>query len=209
MSSQKRSVGRPRKETLAQGALSSREMILAAAAHLFAERGFEAASLDLIAGRAGYSMGAIYHHFAGKPDLLVAVVDYALQLHDFPTAVDGEPADIEEWLKFAQVYLDPKNRQLRRLVGEIHAAADRYPEMADRLVMFSARVTGDIIRSIDAAKAKGLIASTTDSTNTARMFMVNCAGLVHIEAIYPATMGDPAWAKFVLDSLRSVLGIER
>lgn len=202
----KRVVGRPRKGENREGAPSSRDQIAAAAADVFAERGFEGASLDVIAERAGFSMGAIYHHFAGKPDLLIAVVDYALRSHDFPSAADGQPVEILEWLNFPQVYLDPANKQLRRLAAEIHTAASRYPDVATLLSAFSGGVTADIVRSIDAAKRLGLIAPAVESENTARMFMVNCVGLVHIDTFYPALLGDPSWTEFVLKSLRSVLG---
>jgi AcrR family transcriptional regulator len=51
----------------------TRDALLDAAAKVFAERGFQGASLDEIAATAGYTRGAIYKHFADKEDLLHAV----------------------------------------------------------------------------------------------------------------------------------------
>jgi AcrR family transcriptional regulator len=53
----------------------TRDALVDAAAEVFAERGFEGASLDEIAETAGYTRGAIYKHFDGKEDLFFAVND--------------------------------------------------------------------------------------------------------------------------------------
>lgn len=53
----------------------TRSVLLDAAEEVFAEKGFMAASLDDIAGAAGYTKGAIYKHFATKEDLFLAVSD--------------------------------------------------------------------------------------------------------------------------------------
>lgn len=46
-----------------------------AAAAVFAEQGFHAASVQQIARRAGFTTGAIYSHFGGKDDLFLAVFE--------------------------------------------------------------------------------------------------------------------------------------
>lgn len=55
-------------------ASAQREHILDAAATVFTERGFDRATTKLIAAEAGLSEGALYHHFRGKRDLLVGVL---------------------------------------------------------------------------------------------------------------------------------------
>ncbi len=55
------------------------EAILAAAAEEFAERGYEAASLNRIIERAGSSKGSVYYYFDDKADLLRTVVERALE----------------------------------------------------------------------------------------------------------------------------------
>src|SRR5271155_4078840 len=49
--------------------------ILAGARALFAERGFEATSIDDIALAAGVTKGAVYHHFPSKEAIFVEVLD--------------------------------------------------------------------------------------------------------------------------------------
>jgi TetR/AcrR family transcriptional regulator len=54
------------------------ERILDAAEEVFAERGFDAASLGDVADRVGIRPQAIYNHFAGKRDLYAAVLERLL-----------------------------------------------------------------------------------------------------------------------------------
>ncbi|MEU5272146.1 TetR/AcrR family transcriptional regulator [Streptomyces hygroscopicus] len=51
-----------------------RRRLLAAAAQSFAERGYEDSNLDDIAYAAGFTKGAIYSNFSGKPELFGAVL---------------------------------------------------------------------------------------------------------------------------------------
>ena len=51
----------------------TRDLLVDAAAQVFARRGFEAAALEEIAEVAGYSRGAIYKNFGGKEELFLAV----------------------------------------------------------------------------------------------------------------------------------------
>ncbi|QKW39225.1 helix-turn-helix transcriptional regulator [Actinomadura sp. NAK00032] len=53
----------------------TRTALLAAAERLWAERGIHGASLDDIAAAAGLTKGAVYSNFAGKTDLLLALME--------------------------------------------------------------------------------------------------------------------------------------
>ena len=52
-----------------------REQLINVGRTVFAERGFEAASVEEIADRAGVSKPVVYEHFAGKEGLYAVVVD--------------------------------------------------------------------------------------------------------------------------------------
>ncbi|HEY0825437.1 MAG TPA: TetR/AcrR family transcriptional regulator [Ramlibacter sp.] len=60
---------------------STRERLLEAATRVFLERGFDAASMDLVRAEAGVSNGSLYHHFPTKAQLADAL--YADVLRDF------------------------------------------------------------------------------------------------------------------------------
>jgi AcrR family transcriptional regulator len=63
---------RPRREAV-------RRRLLDAAVRVFAERGFDAASLDQVAARAGFTKGAVYSNFASKDELFFALMDDQIQ----------------------------------------------------------------------------------------------------------------------------------
>lgn len=52
-----------------------REKLVAAAAQVFAEKGYDGAGVAEIARRAGYTTGAIYGRFTGKAQLLLAAIE--------------------------------------------------------------------------------------------------------------------------------------
>ena len=64
--------GRSRREARKE---ETRAELIGAAARVFAHRGFHGASMQEIAREAGWTTGAIYHHFAGKEDLFLAVFE--------------------------------------------------------------------------------------------------------------------------------------
>ncbi len=68
----------PRKSTArsrAEAKQETRAALVSAATRLFAERGFDAPSLDDICERAGYTRGAFYVHFRDRDALVTAVMD--------------------------------------------------------------------------------------------------------------------------------------
>lgn len=66
----------------------TRDRILASAARVFGQKGFERSSLDEVAADAGMTKGAIYWHFKSKNDLFFALLDQRFQLHTSPLMVD-------------------------------------------------------------------------------------------------------------------------
>ena len=56
-----------------------REQLVGVARSLFAERGYEATSIEEIAERAGVSKPVVYQHFGGKEGLYAVVVDREVQ----------------------------------------------------------------------------------------------------------------------------------
>ncbi len=59
------------------------EEILEAAAHLFAQSGYDGAGMKEIASRAGISVGMLYNHFEGKEDIFRALLErYVNGIHE-------------------------------------------------------------------------------------------------------------------------------
>lgn len=75
-----------------------RRQLLDAAAGLFSERGFHAASMREVARAAGMLPGSIYYHFASKEELLLAV--YAEGVRRIAARVDAAvAAETEPWAR--------------------------------------------------------------------------------------------------------------
>lgn len=139
-----------------------RRHLLELATDLFAERGFEAASMDELARRAGVSKPVIYDQFGSKQGLLVAVIE-ALGItlnEDVAAAVGGrsEPAELLEagslaffrsvgerratWsMAFGAVRsLDASSRAAAEKIAEIRARQDG---LVSTVILASARALGD------------------------------------------------------------------
>ena len=84
----------------------TRERIVAAAVALFAERGFDATSVNEVVLRAGVAKGALYHHFASKDDLLYEV---------YRELVDRQLAGLREILGRGRAPADT----LRQLIADL------------------------------------------------------------------------------------------
>ncbi len=80
---------------------AKRRQILAGARRVFAELGFERASVDVIASRAGVSKATIYKHYDDKRALFLACVEQdAEEMRARLSACAGEPAgDVEQTLQ--------------------------------------------------------------------------------------------------------------
>lgn len=64
-----------KRKTQAERREETREQVLAAAARVFATRGFHGTSLEAIAEEAGFSRGAVYYNFADKEELFLELLD--------------------------------------------------------------------------------------------------------------------------------------
>lgn len=87
----------------------TRERILRAAFQLFHEQGFHATGVATIVREAGINPGSLYHFFAGKDQLLLQVLEFAVRYLD--------PA-----------VMDPVERQTADPIERIFALLDRYRE---------------------------------------------------------------------------------
>jgi AcrR family transcriptional regulator len=80
---------RTRREEYAE---ATYEALLDSAAACFMESGFAATSLDAVARRARVTKGAIYHHFASKRDLFMAVLERQEEISSRTTLEAGSAA---------------------------------------------------------------------------------------------------------------------
>ena len=73
----------PRRLTRAESATVTRERLLAVAADLFSDVGYQAASVEAVVAVAGFTRGAFYAHFVDKADVFITLLE------------EGRRADLE------------------------------------------------------------------------------------------------------------------
>lgn len=133
--SQLRSAGPPDAQT-PDVDLSPRERIIAAARHLFGEKGFHNATTAELATAAAVSTGQIYRHFDGKADIVLAIVegtvrDRVAQMNEIFDAVErGDCTLLGALRSIIEISLAPDDVSLSY---EITAEAVRNPQVAERL----------------------------------------------------------------------------
>ena len=128
----------------------SRTAILDAALELFSHRGYGATSMRDIAGKAGVSTGSVYHHFADKEAIFLALLEQfkaVTERPDFPINVVLERGDfihdltalgeaarevLSRWRPYlALFYVDAvefDGRHIQRFYGDL---AQRFEQFAD------------------------------------------------------------------------------
>jgi AcrR family transcriptional regulator len=104
-----------------------REQLLEIGRSLFADRGFDATSVEEIAARAGVSKPVVYEHFGGKEGLYAVVVDREMRtLLDLVTSAltGGHPRELLEQAAFALLdYVENYSDGFRILVRDSPVAA--------------------------------------------------------------------------------------
>ena len=192
--------GRPRLDDQTPGQPTTRDRILEAAAELFAERGFASASMSAIAEQADLTTGALYGHFEGKAELLLAVVERALlelpmtQLLEVP---DRPVADAAFLPRMASEYAAPQLGRLRRLAVEVNTAAGRDKRVAELVSDSNLRVARGVRAVLDQALGPVASSNAKDRDYAARMMLVVVMGLQHLDTLDPALIGDPDWIRYL------------
>src|SRR5262245_48152195 len=103
-------------------AAQRREQLIAIGRQLFAERGFDATSIEEIASRARVSKPVVYEHFGGKEGLYAVVVDREVRalLNRLSTALTGgQPHELLAQAVLALLgYIEEETDGFRVLVRE-------------------------------------------------------------------------------------------
>jgi AcrR family transcriptional regulator len=113
----------PPSSSVAQRAEATRKALIDAARHLFVERGYHDTSTEEIVALAGVgTRGALYHHFADKRALFVAVfeaVEEDLVVAAGAQLVEGPPLDVlrNGLLGFLDASLTPEVQRILLLDG--------------------------------------------------------------------------------------------
>jgi AcrR family transcriptional regulator len=170
--------------------IDTRQRLLDAAADVFAERGYEGATLADIARKAGFTTGAIYSRFRDKAELLLAVVERILaSLQD--AAV--EAATGNDLGAVASRLTDAESGAMRSLVLEAHVAARRNPAVGEVLRRFQSERLDALTRAVKEAQAAGDVDPSVDANAVATLFMAIPLGLVLLDTAGVDLPSGSAW----------------
>src|SRR5512138_2574476 len=157
-----------------------RRKILAGAREVFAEQGFERASVDVIAARAGVSKATVYNHFADKQALFVAaVVEATDELRaSLAACVDCPGGDVERALqamgeKIMTLWLAPPVAALYR---QAIAEAARLPEIGRMVYEQGTKALQDAVAANLARWAEAGAIRIEDPVSAAVTFIALCHG---------------------------------
>lgn len=124
--------------TRAEKKAATRAGLLEAAAEVFSQRGFQAASVDQVAEAAGFTKGAVYAHFDSKEDLFLAMLDerFAERLAALREVLADEHDPGEQAREAGEGFMDYIDADPRwtPLFFEFWAHAVRHPDVAAQLV---------------------------------------------------------------------------
>ena len=121
--------------------MTTKEKILDEALTLFAEKGYDGTSMDLIAERVGIKGPSLYKHYKGKEEILNALIDAAEERYEeyfgSEKNIGKLPDNMEEFVqvtmgKIAFTMRDPMIRRIRMFLVQEQFRNDRLAEITTR-----------------------------------------------------------------------------
>ena len=148
----------------------TRARLVAAAAEVFGEKGYDRATVHEIARRAGFTTGVIYGRFRGKAELLLAAIE-AQSDDEFEqlfaeNRFEGEVTDILTTVGSHLVTEEFDSGQA--LLLEAFVAARRDPEVAGMLRRVIEARTASLTALVEEAKRTGSIDPALDTLSIVR-----------------------------------------
>lgn len=176
---------------------SSRRALIDAAVEEFAEKGYEATKVSDIAERAGVTTGALYAHFEGKLDLLMATLGM-VSVGDFWQRI-GAVAQMP-WREARQALSrswaeQPDQRAL--LLLDTIVLARRDEEVAATIRAGLETYANTMRKAADAGVTAGVIDPALDSADLASLFGVLTFGLLVLECIGAARPSREGLAQLI------------
>ena len=152
--------------------VDKRPVILEAATHVFAERGFFTAQVADIARRAGIASGTVYLYFKSKDDLLTSLFDRTMQeaIRDGRDALASVVDPVDRLRRIARMHLERLGRD-RDLAIVFQVELRQSTKFMARLSATRLRSYLGIIRdTIAEGQAQGVFRANVPPTLGAKMF---------------------------------------
>lgn len=193
---------------------ATRAKLVAVAVEALERGGEQAIKVREIAAALGVSVGAVYHHFESREDLIVAA-----RIFQFDGVISGDVEAIRtlvdecrtvDELRRGMRYLtraahSPVRERFRRLRAEVAGVAQHHEELSAALAEAQDRCTSDLAAAIAEAQRKGLARADLDPRAIATFIQAVSLGLVldDINSVHP--MDGDAWFAFTDHVYESML----
>ncbi|MEV4192668.1 TetR/AcrR family transcriptional regulator [Streptomyces toxytricini] len=193
------------RRTQADRRARTRSALLEAAARGLSRHGYANLVLERVAAEAGYTRGALYHQFAGKEELALAVVrwvdeTWAAEVGDQAAAEADPVAGLMLMARGHAVYCRRDVAGVIRVLAIEFAGRDH--PVARELSRILGKLTGDVERRIAEGRRSGAIPPGPPAADTARACLGAMEGLVSHDLI-----GPPHDVELAERAVRGVLGL--
>jgi AcrR family transcriptional regulator len=175
--------------------------LVKAARRLFVARGYAGTTLDQVAGAAGVTKGAVYHHFSGKRDLFRAVYEQdqrslaEVSLAAYRRKRDVKRGFYEACRAFFEASLDPGVQRITLIDAPAALGWDGMREVEDRYSMAL------IVNGLQLAIDDGLIAERPVEPLAHLIFGATCEGVM----LVARSEDQRAMTRKVLAELKSLI----
>jgi AcrR family transcriptional regulator len=174
----------------------TRDYLLQAAAHVFAERGFHGASLDDVAALAGYSKGAVYSNFKNKEDLFLALLGWRYSqemdaLRSTLQASDAPPESrLPEFVDLIRKQGVAAGDNFGTLYEEFHLYALRNPAARAKLAELDRKDIAEVARVIESERERQGFKPIESPSHAARIVVALMRGVGMMRALDPDEADD-------------------
>ena len=173
----------------------TREHLLAAAAQVFAERGFHGATLDEVARVAGFTKGAVYSNFASKDDLFLALfkANYEREMEGLVSILGSSRVPPGDRLADFVALIQKESAQASStslLYQEFWLYAARNPAARERLVAIDEEAVHALADLLRRERRHGGLEPLDDAERTARVIEVLFRGIGLLRGMQPDVVDD-------------------
>jgi AcrR family transcriptional regulator len=193
----------------AEAADPTRERLIAAAAEVFAEKGYDRAGVQEIARRAGFTTGAIYGRFRGKAELLLAAIEanthHELEAlfadHRFEGALERRGAEgrVTDILTTVGSHLvTDRFDSGQALLLEAFVAARREPEVAALVRSHIEDRAAALAALIETAKQRGGVDPALDTESLTRFCHAVGLGFLLFGAVNLSQPAAQPWEALIV-----------
>lgn len=174
----------------------TRDYLLQAAAQVFAERGFVAATLDQVAATAGFTKGAVYSNFKNKEDLFLALfkANYDREMDAIRAVLNHSEvppeARISDFVALIRDQTTDASRNFSLLYQEFWLYAARNPEVRKDLTRIDDEGAQALAEILRAERERVGLEPLASPLRTARIVEVLFRGIAHLRVLEPHVADD-------------------